>query len=139
MSKNTNPLTAAGNDFCLVPVSFAPNAANDPGITGTLSAGLVTGTANGQEVASIVHTATGQFTITFNEAYPELMGAFASIRLNANLDLKTQFQIYTPATSSAKAKIVLNILAVNTLTDIASNANNRVDCLFIFRKSSFQV
>lgn len=139
MSK-PNPLRAAGNDLVVVAFSFAPNTAVDPGVTGTLASGLVTGTANGQELFSIVHTATGVFTITFNEAYAELVAApLPGIQLAANLDLKAQWGTYTPATASAKAKIVLNVLAVNTLTDIAAGAQSRIHCTLIFRQTSFQV
>lgn len=129
------PFQAFGNDLVALFVSFAPNTAVDPGVAGTLSAGAISGTANGQELVSIIHTATGKFTITFKKAYPEMLAAFAHIQLSANADLKTQLGPYVPSSAGANPTVVVNVLAVNTLTDIAANANNRISCLFIFRRT----
>lgn len=130
MSLTLNPVRAAGNDLVLVCGSFAPNGASNP---------VVTGIFNAQEFVSIIHTGTGVFTITFQEAYAEVAHLLCpAIALSANLDLKAQYGAFTAATPGVKATLVLNILAVNTLTDIAANAANRVSFGALFRLTTFQ-
>ena len=126
-----NPYRADGNDEVAVNFSFAPNAAAAP---------LVSSFTNAQIISSIVHTATGVFTIALNCLYPSLICApTPGIALTANLDLKAQWGAITPAVIATGVKwtFVLNILAVNTLTDIAANAANRIHVALVFRETNF--
>lgn len=133
MSKILSPLLGAGNDLVLVCLSFLPNGASNPVSTGFTAV---------NEISSITRTGVGAYLIKFAEAYPQLVSKWADISLNAVADLKCQFGAYTPATigtpPTSPAQIVLNVLAVATPTDVASNANNRISCGFIFRRTTVE-
>lgn len=117
---------AEGCDEVVVAGSFAPSAALAPtAVFGTYA-------------YTVAWTSTGKFTITFAERYAEFLSGVAMIQMNAIADLKPQWGAFTPAAGTAKATLVLNVLAVATGTDIAANANNRVHFTCIFRKTSFQ-
>jgi|SRR5262245_5561075 len=134
MSKILSPIFGAGNDMVLVCISFLPNGSSNPvssGFTGV------------NEISSITRTGAGAFLIKFAEAYPQLISKWADIALNAVADLKCQFGTYTPATTTlpppfSPAQIVLTVLAVATPTDVAANANNRISCGFVFRRTSVE-
>lgn len=119
--KVKSPVRSESRELVIVAGSFAPDSANPP--TSTTLRG------NGW---TAVWTSTGIWTITFAEAYPELVAGIATIQRSSDADTVAQLGVYTPATRT----ITVKSLAAATATDIAANANNRVNFIFVFRASS---
>lgn len=114
-----------GVDDCIIPFAFAPNGTSDPGISGEGCAGLV---------KSIVHTATGVFTITLSHRFKAIKYADAAIGMGTHADLKPQWGACNVDVDGG-GTLVLNILAVNTLTDIAAATGNIIYVLLVLRNS----
>jgi uncharacterized protein with beta-barrel porin domain len=103
-----------------VPVSFAPAGGGAP--TAIQGAGI----------ASVARTAAGTFLVTFKDKFMQLVSATGTIQLNAAGDSDVQIGAVD---LSAKTAVVRTMTA-GAAADIAANANNRVNLLFVFRNSS---
>lgn len=79
---------------------------------------------------TVVRAGVGRYTITFAEQYVGMVAKWASIQMNAATDLKPQFVGAYDATART---IELDALAVAAPTEIAANANNAVDVMFLMR------
>lgn len=112
-----------GREYVEVSGSFAPASTGTP-------------TALKGKGFTVVCNSAGVFTLTFQNDYADLVDVTGSIQLATPADLKFQPGTYTAPTSSAKATLVVNALAVATPTDIAANANNRVNFRCTFRKGA---
>lgn len=120
-AKVKHPVRSESRELVLVAGSFAPDSANPP--TSTTLRG------NGWTAA---RTSTGVWTITFAESYPELVAGLATIQRSSDADTVAELGVYTAASRT----ITVKSLAAATATDIAANANNRVNFLFVFRASA---
>jgi hypothetical protein len=113
-------LKILGNLRVVIAGSFAPDTANAP----------TTIRGNGFTVA---RTAAGTFTITLRDKYVALDSALGTVQMNAATDLLAQFG----AADVASAKtVVLRTQTAATATDIAANANNRVNFALVLRNGS---
>ena len=118
-------VTCESKYAAMVVGSFAPDGANAP--TALLGAGF-----------SVVWTSTGLFTVTFQEKYFSLMSATATLQLATADDKFIQVGTYTAPTSTTAATLVLSVWDVSgaALTDVAANANNRVNFSVVFSDTS---
>lgn len=92
--------------------SFAP-AGSDP-VTDVVGKGF-----------SVARTDTGEFTITLEDKYVDLIAGIANVQLNAAADVFLQLGAY-----DADAKtLIVNAWDISGtgLADISANANNRVN------------
>ena len=88
----------------------------------------------GRGVASVARTAQGVFTVTMQDVYPTVLAAVATAQLATAADIVAQVGTST-LTANGKT-IVVSLLAGATATDVAANANNRVNLLLILKNSS---
>ena len=89
---------------------------------------------NGRGVASVARTAQGVFTVTMQDVYPTVLAAVATAQLATAADIVAQVGTST-LTANGKT-IVVSLLAGATATDVAADANNRVNLLLILKNSS---
>jgi hypothetical protein len=100
--------------------SWAPNGAS-----------AIVATSNRGKGWTVARTGTGQFTITFSDRYPKLISATATAQLATPADIVPQVGTYD---ATAKTLIV-TLLAAAVATDVAVNANNRVNFRVLFSNS----
>lgn len=125
-SQILNEVKTPGRDYVAVYFSFAPNGSSAISSTGN----------KGRGVDSVARTSAGVFTLTLSADYADLVYAAATVQLATAADMHAQIGTYTAPTASANATLVVRTIAVATETDIAANANNRVNVKLVFRKSS---
>lgn len=82
---------------------------------------------------SVARTGVGQFTITLDAPYVDLIAAVPGVQLATPADTAAQFGTYTP--SSTGGTIVLQVLTAGVAADIAANANNRLNFELKFRNT----
>ena len=82
---------------------------------------------------SVVRDAVGDFTITLEDKYTELLSGHLTVAHNADTDVVPQWAAIDVVTAKT---LKLRILAAATPTDIASNADNRVHFTLILRNTS---
>ncbi len=121
-----NMLEVVGVGRVVVAGSFAPNGGSAISAASNRGAGF-----------SVARAAAGQYTVTFNERFPECEAATATVQLNSAaagavallgpIDLTARTMLITVFTESA------GTLAVS---DIAANANNRINFIVIFKRST---
>jgi hypothetical protein len=80
----------------------------------------------------VARTSAGLFTLTFDAKYNDLVDANATCQMAAATDIKAQIGTYTAASKT----LTIRTIAVATETDVAANANNRVNFICIFDNSS---
>jgi hypothetical protein len=122
-NRQFHDLQGNGTVHKIIAFAFAPQGASAP----------VLGEGCNTWVASITHSATGQFTITLADKYNALAASSVEIQMNAVTDVQPQWG----AIDVVNAKtLVLNILQSATPTDIAANANNNVHIVLWLRNST---
>ena len=100
--------------------SFAPDGANAPDKTQGLG-------------FSVVRSAQGEFTITFEDAYPALLASKGNLRLAAAAARFIQFGAY----DATNKTLVLRVIdASGVAQDVAANADNVVSFECTFQNSS---
>jgi hypothetical protein len=104
-------------------ISWAPNGSSAVDQT----------TIKGRGVTSVTRDSAGVFTVALQDVYPTLLAAFATAQLATAADIVAQVGTST-LTANGKA-IVVTLLAGAVATDVAANANNRVNLLLILKNS----
>lgn len=86
---------------------------------------------------TVAYTSTGLYTVTWEEAYPELLFAGAILQMNALTDTQLQLGAFS---LSSKTLLIragnYDAEGVFALVDIASDANNWIHWWASFRKTS---
>lgn len=105
-------------------ISWAPNGSSAVDQT----------SIKGRGVTSVTRDSAGVFTVLLQDVYPALLAAVATAQLATAANIVAQVGTST-LTANGKS-IVVTLLAVATATDVAANANNRVNLLLILKNSS---
>lgn len=112
---NWQEIKALSPGLIVIGGSFAPNGASAVSATSRKGMGW-----------SVARTGTGQFTITFNDKFVDLVSAIATLQLNAAAASVVQVGAWD---SSAKT-LILTVLTESAgalaAADVAANANNRI-------------
>jgi len=87
----------------------------------------------GRGVASVTRDSAGTFTVLLQDVYPTLLAAVATAQLATAADIVAQ--VGTSTVSTNTKSIVVTLLAGASATDVAANANNRVNLLLILKNS----
>ena len=87
----------------------------------------------GRGVASVTRNSAGTFTVLLQDVYPTLLAAVATAQLATAADIVAQ--VGTSTVSTNTKSIVVTLLAGAIATDVAANANNRVNLLLILKNS----
>lgn len=112
-----------GKDYVVVAGSFAPNGSS-----------AIAATSNKGKGYSVAYTSTGLYTITFTDAYSDLISFMPMLQLATGADTFLQVGTYTAA---AKTITIRNWdVSDAAVADIAANANNRINFVAVFRNSS---
>lgn len=101
--------------------SFAPNGGS-----------AIAATSNKGKGWTVARTSAGLFTVTFDAKYVDLLAAIATAQLATAADINAQVGTYTPASKT----LTIRTIAVATETDVAANANNRINFICVFDNSS---
>ena len=118
-------LGAADPGVVLLGISFAPNGN-----------GAVDQTSiRGRGVASVARTNVGLFTVTLSDQYPTLLSATATLQL-ASADDKCAANIGTVDLAAKTIVVRLYDISAAALTDVAADANNRVNLTLVLKNSS---
>jgi hypothetical protein len=107
----------------MVQGSFAPNGSS-----------AVAAASNKGKGWSVARTSAGLFTITLQDIYPALLSATASLQL-ATADDK-YCQIGSIDLSAKTVQIRVWDVSDAAVSDVAADANNRINFCLIFRNSS---
>jgi hypothetical protein len=76
---------------------------------------------------TVVRTTTGEFTVTLNDEYMQLLGAFADLALaTPNGDIATVAAVNVESTGSGPQTAVIQTLASGSPADIAAATGNMV-------------
>ena len=105
-------------------ISWAPNGSSAVDQT----------SIKGRGVTSVTRNSAGVFTVLLQDVYPTLLAAVATAQLATAADIVAQVGTST-LTANGKS-IVVTLLAAATATDVAANADNRVNLLLILKNSS---
>lgn len=129
MSKIAQSLWAEGREKIVVQGSFAPNGSS-----------AVASASNRGKGWTVARTSAGVFTITFNEVYYQLDSAVATLQLATAADQYALVGTYTVGSASTSSTLVINVWDVSgaALSDIAADANNRVNFVCVFSMKSYQ-
>jgi hypothetical protein len=114
-----------GKNRVIVAGSFAPNGSS-----------AVSATSNKGKGWTVAHTSTGLFTITLDSVYNQLDSATASLQL-ATADDKF-VQIGAVVLASQTIEIRVWDLSGAAVADVAADANNRINFLFVFRNTNHE-
>jgi hypothetical protein len=120
-ARNFSGLKTLGRELIVIAGSFAPNGSSAVSATSRKGRGW-----------SVARTDVGLFTITFTDKYVDLVSAIATAQLATAADIKAQIGTYTAASKT----LVIRLLAVATETEVAADANNRVNFVCVFSNSS---
>jgi len=104
-------------------ISWAPNGSSAVDQT----------SLKGRGVASVTRNSAGVFTVLLQDVYPTLLAAVATAQLATAADIVAQVGTST-LTANGKS-IVVTLLVGAVATDVAANANNRVNLLLILKNS----
>lgn len=104
-------------------ISWAPNGSSAVDQT----------SIKGRGVASVTRDSAGTFTVLLQDVYPTLLAAVATAQLATAADIVAQ--VGTSTVSTNTKSIVVTLLAGAVATDVAANANNRVNLLLILKNS----
>lgn len=100
-------------------ISFAPN--------GNLAVDQTT--IVGRGVESVTRAAQGEFDVKLQDVYPQLISATGNVQSNAASGLGVNFGAQTLTTATRTIRVRLIDGATGAATDLAANANNRVNIL----------
>ena len=117
------PVRSRQPETIVIHGSFAPNGSS-----------AVSAASNRGTGWSVARTGTGEFTITFSAAYPELQSFNASLQLATPDD---KFPIPGVYSSSAKT-ITVTVWDISgaAATDVAADANTRINFVATFRNTT---
>lgn len=87
----------------------------------------------GRGVTSVTRNSAGVFTVALQDVYPSLLAAVATMQLATAADIVPQ--IGTSLLTANGKTIVVALLAAATATDVAANANNRVNLFLVLKNS----
>jgi hypothetical protein len=124
-SRLLKKIMGISNGHVIVAGSFAPNGSSALDATKVYGKGF-----------SVAYTSTGLYTVTFQDLYPQLLSAVATLQLATDAD-----QVVKVGTYSASAgTLVLTAWDISSaaVADIAANANNRINFVAHFSNTSFQ-
>lgn len=114
------PLLGALNpNVVFLGFSFAPNGAGAVDQT----------TINGRGIESVTRTGAGEFDVKLQDVYPQLLACTGNVRSNAAANLIVNFGAQTLTTATRTIRVRLIDGATGAATDLAANANNRVNIL----------
>jgi len=114
----------SGLNLEVVAGSFAPDSANAPT------------TLRGRGF-TVVRTSAGLYTLTFENRFAGCVSATATLQLASADDKMAQIgTIANSKTSTNTAQIRVWDISGAAATDVAANANNRVNFCFIFKRDS---
>lgn len=102
--------------------SFAPNG-SDP-----VSAASVEGVG-----FSVARTSAGLFTVTFQDRYPGLIAAVATLQLATAGDQKVEIGSYSEANKTLQIRVW--DIGDAAVADVSADANNRINFICFFRNS----
>jgi len=122
MAKITSPIRAEGKEYVIVAGSFAPNGS-----------GAVSAASNEGAGWSVARTSAGLFTITFHEAYPDMISGVACLQLASADDKYCQVGVYTQASKTLTIRVF--DASGGAVDDVSANANNRINFICIFRRT----
>jgi hypothetical protein len=123
-SRTTHAVKSLNRELVAVVGSFAPNGTS-----------AVSSASNKGKGWTVARSAAGRFTVTFADAFNDLVTVVATAQMAANnVDIYAQVGTYD---SSAKT-LIIRTLTGGTETDIAANANDRVNFVAWFRNSSIE-
>jgi hypothetical protein len=129
-----SPVVSEGIERVLVAGSFAPDTANPTSAQ----------KGDGWQAA---YTSTGLFTVTFLGAgvgsagyYDQLDAAVATLQLATGAGKFCQIGTFTAASGETPATLTIRVwdatTAADALSQVAANANNRVNFICVFRRNS---
>jgi hypothetical protein len=104
-------------------ISWAPNGSSAVDQT----------SIKGRGVTSVTRNSAGAFTVLLQDVYPTLLAAVATAQLATAADIVPQ--VGTSLLTANGKTIVVTLLAGAVATDVAANANNRVNLLLILKNS----
>jgi hypothetical protein len=81
---------------------------------------------------TVARTSAGLFTITLDKVYNLLFSATATVQMAAATDISAQIGNVVLASKTVEVRTVV----VATATDIAADANNRVNFVLVLRNTS---
>lgn len=122
-NKLTHRKKAYSSERVDIDFSFVPNTASAPATTGF--------DGDVRAVSTVVHTATGRWTITLRDAFPGEPVITCSLQLAASNVDAAMDALYVAASKT----IELRYKVAGTLTDLASTAGNRLGFKATFRNS----
>lgn len=121
MNSLSHVVRSPGREYFVVAGSFAPNGTSAVDAT----------TVKGNGVASVARTDVGDFTITFSHKYVDLISVCMTVQLNTEADMDVNPKVFTQASKT----LTLTTHVAGVATDIAANANNRINFICVFRNS----
>jgi hypothetical protein len=81
---------------------------------------------------TVTRTGAGDFLLTFDKEWPDLISATGTVQMSTATDIIVQFGDL----SLTGKTLVLRTVVAAVETDIAADANNRVNYLLCFKNSS---
>lgn len=117
-------LGAADPGVVILGISFAPNG----------NSAVVQSSIRGRGVASVTRDNVGLFTVTLSDQYPTLLSATATLQL-ASADDKCAANIGTVDLAAKTIVVRLYDISAAALTDVAADANNRVNLTLVLKNS----
>lgn len=81
---------------------------------------------------TVARTGVGTYLITLSNKYPKLLAATATMQMASATDIVPQFGTYDAAAKT----LVLRLQAAAVATEVAANANNRVNFVLKFKNTS---
>lgn len=111
---------ALTRDMVCIMGSFAPNGSSAVSAASRKGLGW-----------SVARTSAGLFTITFTDKWADLVSATATAQLATAADINAQVGTYTAASKT----LTIRLIAVATETDVAADANDRINFICWFRNS----
>lgn len=117
-SKMFYKLQSPDRNVVMLALSFAPNTDTTPAAASNKGVGF-----------SVAYTTTGTWTITLSERYYHLLSAQATLQLASAADQELQIG----AVDLAAKTIVVRCVSGGSASQVAANANNRVNVILYLR------
>lgn len=134
-TRSYSPDTVSANKGeVVISGAFSVNGGDDP-VAFRGAGGLGTTLPNG--IASIVHSDTGEYTITFTDNYYCMTGAQVSLMLATAADSKVQLT-GVPANLNSSSALTQKVTTITTAAaaDIAAASGNEVFFEFRFKRTA---
>jgi hypothetical protein len=123
-NRNFDFIQGLGKGVKVIAGSFAPNGSSAVDAASVKGKGF-----------SVARTSAGLFTITLQDAYTALLGADAVLQLAAAADQFVQIGAVDVVTAKTIQIRVWDISDA-AVADVAANANNRINFVFVLSNSS---